>query len=51
MKSLCDLFNDVANVQTYALKIDVPTLNEQGLTWMLRMLHILINRMPEQGRM
>jgi len=22
MKSLCDLFNDVANVQTYALKID-----------------------------
>lgn len=49
MKSLCDLFNDVANVQTYALKIDVPTLNEQGLTWMLHKLHILINRMPEQG--
>ena len=49
VKSLCDLFNDVANVQTYALKIDVPTLNEQGLTWMLHKLHILIDRMPEQG--
>ena len=48
VKSLCDLFNDVANVQTYALKIDVPTLNEQGLTWMLHKLHILIDRMPER---
>ncbi|MFR4038963.1 MAG: hypothetical protein ACLTZT_15290 [Butyricimonas faecalis] len=50
VKSLCDLFNDVANVQTYALKIDVPTLNEQGLTWMLQVAYI-DNRMPEQEKM
>ena len=49
VKSLCDLFNDVANVQTYALKVDVPRLNAQGLTWMLHKLHILFNRMPGQG--
>lgn len=49
VKSLCDLFNDVANKQTFALKIDVPTLNAQGLTWMLHKLRILVNRMPKQG--
>lgn len=49
VKSLCDLFNDVANMQTISLGFDVPTLNAQGLTWMLHKLHIIVNRMPEQG--
>ena len=48
VKSLCDLFNDVANGQTLLLGFDVPTLNTQGLTWMLHKLHIIVNRMPEQ---
>ncbi|MCB6974881.1 MULTISPECIES: acyl-[acyl-carrier-protein] thioesterase [Butyricimonas] len=48
VKSLCDLFNDVANGQTLLLGFDVPTLNAQGLTWMLHKLRIIVNRMPEQ---
>lgn len=49
VKALCDLFNDVANVQTVSLGVDVPTLNAQGLTWMLHKLRILFYRMPMQG--
>lgn len=49
VKALCDLFNDVANVQTKELGFDVPTLNAQGLTWMLHRLHIQMKRMPAQG--
>lgn len=49
MKSLCDLFNDVSNEQTLLLGFDVPTLNAQGLTWMLHKLHIVVNRVPGQG--
>lgn len=49
VKVLCDLFNDVANVQTISLGVDVPTFNAQGLTWMLHKLRVLVNRMPMQG--
>lgn len=49
VKSLCDLFNDVSNEQTLLLGFDVPTLNAQGLTWMLHKLHIVLNRVPGQG--
>lgn len=49
VKALCDLFNDVANMQTKELGFDVPTLNAQGLTWMLHRLHIRMRRMPMQG--
>lgn len=49
VKALCDLFNDVANVQTKELGFDVSTLNAQGLTWMLHRLHIQVRRMPTQG--
>lgn len=49
LKALCDLFNDVANAQTLELGFDVPTLNAQGLTWMLHKLHVQVERMPRQG--
>ena len=32
IKTLCDLFNDVAEVQTERLGVDVDTLNKQGQT-------------------
>ena len=46
MKTLCDLFNDAAEVQTELYKVDVDTLNAQGFTWMLHRLHILLHKMP-----
>lgn len=51
VKALCDLFNDVANMQTIRLGFDVPTLNAMGLTWMLHRMHIRVRRMPKQGEM
>lgn len=30
VKTLCDLFNDIANEQTLLLKFDVGTLNARG---------------------
>lgn len=44
---LCDLFSDVAQRHTEILKIDVASLKEQGLTWMLHRIHIIINKMPQ----
>ena len=38
VKTLCDLFNDAAEVQTELYKVDVDTLNAQGFTWMLPIL-------------
>ena len=35
VKTLCDLFNDVAEKQTEEYGVDVETLNAKGLTWML----------------
>ena len=32
VKTLCDLFNDAAEVHTELYKVDVYTLNEQGFT-------------------
>lgn len=46
MKTLCDLFNDTAEAQTEIYGVDVDTLNEQGLTWMLHRLHIQLHKMP-----
>ena len=46
VKTLCDLFNDAAEVQTELYKVDVDTLNAQGFTWMLHRLHILLHKMP-----
>lgn len=49
IKTLCDLFNDMANEQTHGLDVDVDTFNAQGITWMLHKMHIRINRMPVKG--
>ena len=48
IKTLCDLFNDVAEVQTEMLGVDVDTLNKQGQTWMLHRLHIQVFKMPHK---
>ena len=50
VKTLCDLFNDAAEVQTELYKVDVDTLNAQGFTWMLHRLHILLHKMPLRNR-
>lgn len=49
IKTLCDLFNDMANEQTLRLGVDIDTFHAQGITWMLHKIHILIHRMPEKG--
>lgn len=48
IKTLCDLFNDVAETQTERLGVDVGTLNRMGQTWMLHRLHVLIRKMPHK---
>lgn len=48
IKTLCDLFNDVAERQTEMLGVDVDTLNKEGLTWMLHRLHIRLYKMPHK---
>ncbi len=48
IKTLCDLFNDVAEKQTEMLGVDVNTLNCQGMTWMLHRLHIQVFKMPHK---
>lgn len=49
VKTLCDLFNDTAEVQTEMYGVDVATLNAQGMTWMLHRLHIQLHKMPHQN--
>lgn len=49
VKTLCDLFNDTAEVQTEIYGVDVATLNAQGMTWMLHRLHIQLRKMPHQN--
>lgn len=49
VKTLCDLFNDVAEVQTEQYGVDVATLNAAGATWMLHRLHIRLHKMPYQN--
>lgn len=49
VKTLCDLFNDAAEVQTEIYGVDVDTLNAQGMTWMLRRIHIQLFKMPTKG--
>ena len=49
VKTLCDLFNDTAEVQTEQYGVDVATLNAEGMTWMLHRLHIRLHKMPLQN--
>lgn len=49
VKTLCDLFNDTAEVQTELYGVDVATLNAHGMTWMLHRLHIQLHKMPHQN--
>ena len=49
IKTLCDLFNDVANKQTLLLGVDVDTFQARGITWMLHKIHIRVSRMPVKG--
>lgn len=48
VKTLCDLFNDVAEAQTEIYHVDVDTLNAAGMTWMLRRIHISLLKMPHK---
>ncbi|MDE5703803.1 MAG: acyl-ACP thioesterase [Bacteroidales bacterium] len=48
IRTLCDFFNDVAEQHTRLEGVDVPMLNRQGLTWMLRRIHIRIPDMPRK---
>lgn len=48
IKTLCDLFNEVAERQTELLGVDVDTLNRSGQTWMLHRLHIRLFKMPHK---
>lgn len=48
VRTLCDLFNDVAEMHTVEQKADVATLNREGLTWMLRRIHLFMPDMPMQ---
>ncbi|MDR1414365.1 MAG: acyl-ACP thioesterase [Odoribacteraceae bacterium] len=50
VKTLCDLFNDVANEQTTALGVDVDTFNAAGITWMLHRIRLLLPRLPARGQ-
>jgi acyl-ACP thioesterase len=49
VKTLCALFNDVANEQTLVLGVDVETFHRQGITWMLHRLGLRVSRLPSQG--
>ncbi len=49
IKTLCDLFNDVAETQTEYYGVDVATLNAIGTTWMLHRLHICLHKMPREN--
>ncbi len=48
IKTLCDLFNDMAELHTYRQGVNADILNQQGLTWMLRRIHIFIPDMPQR---
>jgi acyl-ACP thioesterase len=49
VKTLFDLFNDVANEQTVGLGIDVDTFNARGITWMLHRIRVRVDRLPGKG--
>lgn len=48
IRTMCDFFNDVAEQHTRLEGVDVPVLNRQGLTWMLRRIHIRVPDMPKK---
>ncbi|MDR0763746.1 MAG: acyl-ACP thioesterase [Bacteroidales bacterium] len=48
IKTVCDLFNDIAQQHTIRLGTDVDTINPLGFTWMLRQLHIAVQDMPKR---
>lgn len=47
VKTLCDLFNDMAELHTFRQGINVAHLNQYGLTWMLRHIYLEVNDMPK----
>jgi acyl-ACP thioesterase len=49
VKTLCDLFNDVANEQTVGLGVDVETFRAAGITWMLHRARARVTRLPVKG--
>lgn len=51
VKTLCDMLNDVAQMHTFCQHADVGTLNRQGLTWMLRRIHLDMPDLPVQDKM
>ncbi|MDE5575225.1 MAG: hypothetical protein K2I87_05885 [Bacteroidales bacterium] len=50
VKTLCDMLNDVAEMHTVYQHADVATLNKNGLTWMLRHIHLYMPDLPAQNR-
>lgn len=46
VRTLCDLFNDMAELHTFQQEADVASLNKVGLTWMLRRIHLFMPDMP-----
>lgn len=48
VKTLCDLFNDMAELHTFEQGVDVATINRKGLTWMLRRIHLFVPDMPRR---
>ncbi|MGL5682275.1 MAG: acyl-[acyl-carrier-protein] thioesterase [Marinifilaceae bacterium] len=49
LRVLCDIFNDVAEMQTVKFGVDAPSLIKEGMTWMLHRLHLKLNRFPHKG--
>lgn len=49
VKTLCDLLNDVAEMHTVYQRADVATLNQNGMTWMLRRILLSMPELPAQG--
>lgn len=46
VKTLCDLFNDMAELHTFQQEADVASLNKVGLTWMLHRIHLFLPDVP-----
>lgn len=51
VKTLCDVFNDMAELHTFRQGINVAHLNKHGLTWMLRHIYLEVEDMPRWEEM
>lgn len=49
LRVLCNIFNDISELQTKKFGVDIPSLNKENQTWMLHRLHLLIHRLPTKG--